>query len=814
MSQKGVKQAEKKESGKNPAFAFATKSSVHSAVLIVLTIALFGKFMFSDKMLSSSDQVAGIDSRVVLRDAIVEDGQFPTWFPSRLGGMPSIDAMFGDAMYLPSLLLYAAFPMHRALGLTMIIHVALAGIFFYLMMVRGFGAHPFVGLISAALYMLNPEFVSHVYPGHSGKMMVIAWLPFVVWRMKILMERMTPCNVSLLAFGVAACLYTSHIQMTYFVLWGLFLYCVMSIALRWKKEPAIRRFMPLGVLMGAVFLGLGLAFIQFFPPFMFVRDAHSVRGVEKGFEYAASWSLHWPEFFSLWVPEFGNFLENYWSENPFKLNSEYAGMIALLLSVFAVAFKPKPWRIFWAAIAVLAVLYSMGRHTPVFHIAYYLIPGVKRFRAGSMMMFWFSFSVVLLAAMFLSDIARGELAAMEEKRKAKWQKGIFIVLAAITAFSVLFSARGFVSGLMQGALADPRKARVFEQNFGQNFVPALWMWWASAVVIIGLILAVMKGKVSRSILYLAVIAIGLFDTIRIDSKFIQVVNPRRYFFEHDVIKDLQEKMKKTPFRCFTFPGTFSQNAEGIFGLEGVGGFHDNELRWYREFRGDQRNSNYFHGIVMQDAQGRSFLNAANLRTGNNFLNIANVRYYLTGQGGRLMSMENQGALGRISFAPNYVVMEEQATLAALKKNTYDIRHTVALLEEPEVKPEPFVLSDSLPQPLPVADVSWEKYTTNYRKARVTVPRDGFLRISEVHYPGWEILVDGKTEKIYRADVAWMAVQVGAGEHTVEMMPKSMYLGKAAFVSFPLIILLLVYWAATGALAFRKKSNSSEGSKDV
>ena len=44
-------------------------------------------------------------------------------------------------------------------------------------------------LLSGTFYMLNPQFVSLIYGEHDGKMYVIALLPFVVWRLKALMER-------------------------------------------------------------------------------------------------------------------------------------------------------------------------------------------------------------------------------------------------------------------------------------------------------------------------------------------------------------------------------------------------------------------------------------------------------------------------------------------------------------------------------------------------------------------------------------------------------------------------------------------------
>ncbi|MCX7727317.1 MAG: YfhO family protein, partial [Chitinispirillaceae bacterium] len=89
---------------------------------------------------------------------------------------------------------------------------------------------------------------------------------------------------------------------------------------------------------------------------------------------------------------------------------------------------------------------------------------------------------------------------------------------------------------------------------------------------------------------------------------------------------------------------------------------------------------------------------------------------------------------------------------------------------------------------------WHKYTPNYRKATIEVPADGFIRISEVFYPAWEIRIDGKKEKYYRADIAWIALPVKKGKHTVEIIAHSKYFSKFAPISFVIAGLLLLYWS--------------------
>ena len=162
---------------KNRFFAILENQYVPIAVMALLVLALFGQFLFSDKMLFSSDQMSGFDARVFFKMSLEKFHQFPMWINSRLGGMPTIDAMFGDALYLPSILCQLIMSVPRAIGMKMVLHVLLAGIFFFLMLSKGFRMSPLIAGAGALFYMFNPQFVSHIYPGHDGKMFVIAWLP-------------------------------------------------------------------------------------------------------------------------------------------------------------------------------------------------------------------------------------------------------------------------------------------------------------------------------------------------------------------------------------------------------------------------------------------------------------------------------------------------------------------------------------------------------------------------------------------------------------------------------------------------------------
>jgi uncharacterized membrane protein YfhO len=76
-------------------------------------------------------------------------------------------------------------------------------------------------------------------------------------------------------------------------------------------------------------------------------------------------------------------------------------------------------------------------------------------------------------------------------------------------------------------------------------------------------------------------------------------------------------------------------------------------------------------------------------------------------------------------------------------------------------------------------------------------RAGWLVLSELFYPGWQVTVDGVPASLYRANYILRAVPLTAGSHRIEMwfMPDSFVLGAVlSLVSIgSLVMIAVVSW---------------------
>jgi hypothetical protein len=174
------------------------------------------------------------------------------------------------------------------------------------------------------------------------------------------------------------------------------------------------------------------------------------------------------------------------------------------------------------------------------------------------------------------------------------------------------------------------------------------------------------------------------------------------------------------------------------------------------------------------------------------LDLLAARYVLTGLGMpsvfkpmRLIGpersshrlLENRRALPRAHFAARAAVLRDlRATLERLASRDHDPRRTVLL---PEIPQDGWLgkAADPLER---TAHVTIERSRSEQVEIRVDTPVPGFLVLTDQFAGGWSASVDGVPVELLRANHAFRAVRVPAGDSTVifRYRPKSLYLGAA------------------------------------
>jgi uncharacterized membrane protein YfhO len=120
----------------------------------------------------------------------------------------------------------------------------------------------------------------------------------------------------------------------------------------------------------------------------------------------------------------------------------------------------------------------------------------------------------------------------------------------------------------------------------------------------------------------------------------------------------------------------------------------------------------------------------------------------------------------------------------------------------DLKQELVILSKDvirLDEPAARGQVKPLSYGANMISLACVTEGDAFLYVSDAYYPGWKAYLDGKETLIYQANLAFRAVYVPRGTHTVSFFyrPLSVYIGFCLTVLGFLISLFILITCRSG-----------------
>jgi hypothetical protein len=145
-----------------------------------------------------------------------------------------------------------------------------------------------------------------------------------------------------------------------------------------------------------------------------------------------------------------------------------------------------------------------------------------------------------------------------------------------------------------------------------------------------------------------------------------------------------------------------------------------------------------------------------------------------------------------------VAVDDTVTLALLQDPAFDPGTSVVLAAEtspPELGPDYQDAGDDR--------ISIALYEPERVVVEADLAQEGYLVLSDTHYPGWRVEVDGQEGRIHRANLLFRAVYLPAGHHTVEFWFRPLSLRIGATISVLAAVLTVV-----GLIALSKRAKPS------
>lgn len=735
------------------------------------------------------------------------------WSPLN-GGTVVMEQRFGKFIN-PTYPLYLVLPKYQARVFEYLFWTIVGGLSMFFL-ARQHKVSRGVSLMTALGFMFAPALQSYVFAGHFARMEVVALMPAMLFFTEQMLKRFSLICIAILPTILALAIYSEHLQLAYFALLGIGIY----YAARMIHQTFFKKSVSLGEGSKrsagfAVALGLGALLTSMNTiPAMHHTDTTSKRAGGVDYEYASSFSAHPEEIVSLIQPDFVGWKEHYWGQNMLKFNSEYFGIIFVLAAVALFIIRRQSFdRILWAGFAVVALMFSLGAHTPVHWLAYKFLPGIKSFRAPGMMYVWAFVPTLLLGAMALEELLAMEWSKLTASLRKRLRLAGYISAGAFALYMILSAgfAKFWYNTFYPLAMRDGQKEQTLTNYLGTIQVGGFLVF-----VVVGAFLALLylklNGKMKRQTFLITLTAIMCIDLVRISYPFFsQTVRPHNFFVAQErgeqSIGEFLQRYDSSLYRVHSMLGDMKMYIPGV-DLTYV--FDDFTNKNYNEISDIMRSTDY----ALQQPQYASHAGVG-LRF-RNVLSLINAKYILTLQDlniagltpivrqGQLVIYRNETALPFFYLGtPEYVADMRETILARL--DTPQSPASTVVVDTPLTLSTDVVADSTLTDSVLVQDFKSLRQGRVHLKVRSS--KEQLLVMSQNYNPEWRAQVNGKETPTLRANFLWNAVVVPAGESVVEFEYNSAVAQKWRSVTLYSSIIYGIFALAVLGAAFRRKKPS-------
>ena len=691
---------------------------------------------------------------------------FPFWNPYSFSGMPFF-ADIQSAVLYPLNILMVLFSGTGILSpvvyeYQIIAHIFLAGIFTYLL-ARDFNRSRTGALLAALVFMLGGFTTTHIF--HITMIHALPWFPCALLTLRRALQRSNVRYALATGLILSFTAFAGHPQMYVYIHYLLGAYLIYHLIDIFRASRNFKKTLfAVALFTLAVGTGGGIASVQLIPTSKLSKE--SLRP-EMEYSLSAQGSFRPFRFITLFAPNYYSTANNCRKNVPFYWGlslkdvdpgphyywetSLYLGVLPLFLALLALILLRSPPVLFLGITAAGALLIAMGDATPVYKMAYMLVPGIKLFRNPARIGIIFTLVMALLAA-FSTDWVLTETPALEKKQRKKAAVFCGIAAALVLLFAVVFASGAFRESIVEFIMKNDRhgiSARQVSAFVTQSAYPyavaQIMIFTVLALATIGLVAGrIFTGLPKRafSILFPAVVFI---DVLVFGYGFaIMKMNPETIYASNPLIRSVREKYADELFRI---------NSRGSLpGSEDIGGPH-------LLFR---RNEGTVHELFLMEGYNPLRLKRQLMDRNAHTLDVCNVKYKIKvdDRTGALDIVPHPTYLPRARMVSSYrLISNEKAILPLLHDEHFDHVNTVLLEEQPEGIP-----------PGSRGTVNSSARIVSYRINRiiteVETDQPSLLVLSEVYYPAWKATIDGKPSKVLRADYALRAIAVPAGRHRV------------------------------------------------
>jgi hypothetical protein len=648
---------------------------------------------------------------------------------------------------------------------------------------------PLKAFIGALAFGLSTYLIVILGVGHNAKAHAIAYMPLLLSGFLLVLRQRYVVGGILTMLAAALEINANHFQMTYYFILLMLVFTVYFIVKYTREKNFKPLFISLGVFVIAAGFAIGANATNLLATAEYAK--FSTRGKSEltftadgkkaandnplDYKYITEYSYGLAESFNLIAPrlfggsnaeklgrdsktyeyvlgqgvpesqaaDFANSLPLYWGVQPIVAAPAYVGAVVFFLALLALFVDKRKIKYAFLAGILLSLFLSWGKNFPALtNFCIDNLPLYNKFRAVS--------SIQVLLELALPALAIMGFQAFFMVDKEKQHKGLlWSAAAALGVLSLLFISKSFFS--YTGGADD-----IYAKSYGPEFMNALkadrrslfksdllrsFVFIAAAAAVLWFYL---KNKLASQTAVLAVGFLVVADLFFIDKNY---VNGDDFLAAREVEMPFQETpadgqilQDTTHYRVFEVDGNLSSSRASYF-HHSIGGYHAAKPRRMQQL--------FDYQITKNNME---------------VLNMLNVKYIIqTDEKGNELPLQNPDINGNAWFVSavkwvNSADAEMKALPQLDSKNTAIVNKT----EFGTLLTERSFAKDS------TASIQAIDYKPNAIRYQSQNAQKGLAVFSEMYYAeGWNAYIDGKKTPHIRVDYVLRALEIPAGNHTVE-----------------------------------------------
>lgn len=708
---------------------------------------------------------------------------------------------------------------------------------FYILL-RAFDFRQMLAALGSVIWAFSSYFFIIIAAGHIWKVMALAYLPPLIAGVVLAYRGKYLWGLIVTAIFAAFEVNANHVQMTYYYLFIIFFMIVAWLVDAIRNKRLVHFAKATGVCLAGALIGISINISNLYHTWEYSKEsmrgkselvkANSANQTDSGLErdYITQWSYGISETWTLLVPNAkggasaplvysntamkhadNSFLDiyrqmgQYWGNQPGTSGPVYVGAFVLMLFILGLFIVKGPIK--WALLGatILSVLLSWGHNfMPLTDLFIDYMPMYSKFRTVASILVIAEFTIPLLAMLALKKIV-DEPETLSLNIKYVYASfgltGGFALLFALMP-SVFFSE--FVSAMEMHQLSqlpaeylNPLLANLREMRMAVFSADCWRSFWIIAAGTMFLFLFKMR-KIKAEYMIGAILVLCLADMWQVNKRYLNndmFVNksvretPVQLTPADEII--LQDKENCGNHRVLNLStNTFNENETSYY-HKSIGGYHAAKLRRYQELA-DAYIRQEMSGVMKAIAEAGGDMTQINGDSVCPVLNMLNTKYFIVPlQDNKTIPIQNPYTYGNAWFVDKITYVDNaNDELSAVGK--VSLRH-----EAVADKRFKDVLGNTKVQDN-TSIVSITQCEPNHLKYTVKSATGGIIVFSEVYYPGWTATIDGKPAELGRVNYVLRALNVGAGDHEVELdfHPRSISVTETvAYIACALLLAVII-----------------------